>query len=54
MPKGSGGKATGKNAGDHKGGRGDMRSYTKPGYPKTTEGVAKTVASPNYPRSNKA
>ena len=24
----------------------------KPGYPKREEGVAKTVASPNYPREN--
>ena len=43
---------TGKSAGDHKGGRGDMREYTRPGYPKGPEKVAKTVASPNYPRSN--
>ena len=54
MKKMSGGSATGKNAGDHKGGRGDHRSYTKPCYPKSTEGVGKTVASPNYPRSNKS
>ena len=48
----SGSKNTGKNAGDHKGGRGDHQYYTKPGYPSKTEGVTKTVASPNYPRSN--
>ena len=24
----------------------------KPGYPTKTEGIAKTVPSPNYPRSN--
>jgi hypothetical protein len=24
----------------------------KPGYPTKTEGIAKTVQSPNYPRSN--
>jgi hypothetical protein len=52
MPKGKGGSATGKNAGDHKGGRGDMRSYTSPSYPKGPEHVAKTVPSPKYPRSN--
>ena len=55
MPKGmsyKSGSSTGKSAGDHKGGRGDMRGYTKPGYPSKTEGVAKTVASPSYPRSN--
>ena len=48
MPK----KATGKNAGDHKGGRGDQRAKTAPKYPQGPEHVAKTVASPNYPRSN--
>lgn len=47
----SGSKNTGKNPGDHKGGRGDHKYYTKPGYPKG-EMPAKTVASPNYPRSN--
>ena len=39
-----------------KGGKGMVNPYPeklKPGYPKGTEGVAKTVASPNYPRSNK-
>ncbi len=54
MPKGmsyKSGSSTGKYAGDHKGGKGDMRGYTKPGYPKG-EMAGKTVASPNYPRSN--
>ena len=38
-----------------KGGKGMVNPYPeklKPGYPKGTEGVAKTVASPNYPRDN--
>jgi len=46
-------KATGKNPGQHKGGKGDHKEKTKPGYPKTTERIGKTVPSPNYPRSNK-
>jgi hypothetical protein len=36
-------------------GKGMVNPYPqklKPGYPKGTEGVAKTVASPNYPREN--
>ena len=44
--------ATGKNPSQHKGGKGDMKEKTKPGYPKGPEGVSKTVPSPNYPRQN--
>lgn len=44
----------GRNAGQHKGGKGDMKEKTKPGYPQGPEGVSKTVESPNYPRSNTA
>ena len=47
MPKG-----TGKNPKQHKGGKGDHMAKTKPAYPTKTEGVSKTVESPNYPRSN--
>ena len=42
----------GKNSSQHKGGKGEKMEKLKPGYPKTTEGVTKTVPSPNYPRSN--
>lgn len=38
-----------------KGGKGMVNPYPqklKPGYPKSNEGVAKTVQSPNYPRDN--
>lgn len=44
--------ATGKNASDHKGGRGDQRAKTAPKYPQGPERVASTKPSPNYPRSN--
>jgi len=51
MPK-SGKSSVGSNAGQHKGGRGEFKSKTGPKYPEGPEKVAKTVASPNYPRSN--
>lgn len=38
-----------------KGGKGMLNPYPqklKPGYPKGTEGVSKTVPSPKYPREN--
>ena len=57
MPKGmsyKSGSSTGRMASDHKGGRGDMKGYTKPGYPSKTEGVYKEVMSPYYPRDNMA
>jgi len=43
---------TGKNPGQHKGGKGEHMKKLTPGYPRTTEGVARTVESPKYPRSN--
>lgn len=44
---------TGANPSQHKGGKGDYKEKTKPGYPKgSPERVSKTVPSPNYPRSN--
>ena len=46
-------KGTGSNPAQHKGGKGDHKEKTGPGYPKgKTECCDKTVASPNYPRSN--
>ena len=44
----------GKASAKHKGGKGDYKEKTKPGYPKGPEHVAKTVPSPNYPRENHA
>jgi len=44
---------TGANPSQHKGGKGDHKEKTKPGYPKGgCERCGKTVPSPNYPRSN--
>ena len=44
--------ATGKNASQHDGGKGDKKEKSRPGYPKGPEGISKTVQSPNYPREN--
>jgi hypothetical protein len=41
-----------KKKGKSKGHLDPYKSKLKPGYPKTEEGVAKTVPSPNYPREN--
>ena len=47
-------KATGASPGQHKGGKGDYKEKTKPGYPVKCERCGSTVASPNYPRQNSA
>lgn len=44
---------TGKMPSQHKGGKGDHKQKTKPGYPTgTPERTSGTVQSPNYPRKN--
>jgi hypothetical protein len=43
---------TGKKPSQHKGGKGEHKSKAGPKYPAGPERIAKTVPSPNYPRSN--